>query len=166
MLMINVACSSSSGERQPARFGFGRAAGRAQIAAWDIDVRPDGKGLPPGSGDVSAGNAVYQAKCAVCHGKTGMEGPNIPLVGDSAKTIGNYWPYASTVFDYIRRAMPANAPGSLTNEEVYSLTAFLLHANKIIEGNTIINAQTLPKVVMPAQKRFVPDDRKGGPEVK
>lgn len=82
------------------------------------------------------------------------------------KTIGNYWPYATTVFDYIRRAMPFSQPGSLTNEEVYHLTAYLLNANEIIDEKTVINAQTLPKIVMPARDLFVPDDRKGGPEIK
>ena len=82
------------------------------------------------------------------------------------KTIGNYWPYATTVFDYVRRAMPFNAPGSLTNEEVYHLTAYLLNANEIIDEKYVINAQTLPKVIMPAQKLYVPDDRKGGAEIK
>ncbi len=161
----------------PARFNFGKPATLQEIALLDIDVRPDGQGLPGGSGTVPAGKAIYAVKCAACHGKTGVEGPNNRLVSvtDSAttsaesskeKTIGNYWPYATTLFDYIRRAMPFNAPGSLTNEEVYALTAFLLHANKIIPPAANMNAETLPKVIMPAQKFFVPDDRKGGPEVR
>ena len=83
-----------------------------------------------------------------------------------ANVIGNYWPYATTVFDYIRRAMPFSQPGSLTNDEVYALTAYLLVANRVLDGKTVLNAQTLPKVIMPAQKLFVPDDRKGGPEVR
>ncbi|RDC64254.1 c-type cytochrome [Adhaeribacter pallidiroseus] len=161
----------------PVSFGFGKPATAQEIALLDIDVRPDGKGLPGGSGTVLAGKAVYAVKCAACHGKTGVEGPNNRLVSvaenetagaetSKEKTIGNYWPYATTLFDYIRRAMPFNAPGSLTNEEVYALTAFLLNANKIIPSEASINAETLPKVVMPAQKLFVPDDRKGGPEVR
>ncbi|QNF33342.1 cytochrome c [Adhaeribacter swui] len=161
----------------PSTFGFGKPATPQEIALLDIDVRPDGKGLPSGSGTVLAGKAVYAVKCAACHGKTGVEGPNNRLVSvaeneaagtesNKEKTIGNYWPYATTLFDYIRRAMPFNAPGSLTNEEVYALTAFLLNANKIIPAEASINAETLPKVVMPAQKLFVPDDRKGGPEIR
>jgi len=161
----------------PASFGFGKPATPQEIALLDIDVRPDGKGLPQGSGTVLAGKAIYAAKCAACHGKTGVEGPNNRLVSiteneaagtenSKEKTIGNYWPYATTLFDYIRRAMPFNAPGSLTNEEVYALTAFLLNANKIIPAEATINAETLPKVVMPAQKLFIPDDRQGGPEVR
>ncbi|QMU29702.1 c-type cytochrome [Adhaeribacter radiodurans] len=161
----------------PASFNFGKPATSQEIALLDIDVRPDGKGLPQGSGTVLAGKAIYAVKCAACHGKTGIEGPNNRLVSvtdseiagaesSKEKTIGNYWPYATTLFDYIRRAMPFNAPGSLTNEEVYALTAFLLNANKIIPPEAKMNAITLPKVVMPAQKLFVPDDRRGGSEVR
>lgn len=153
----------------PTRFGFGRPATAAEITAWDIDISPDGTGLPAGTGTVKTGRSIYAAKCAVCHGLKG-EGPQNRLVATSftanEKAIGNYWPYATTIFDYIRRTMPYNAPGSLTNEEVYSLTAFLLQANKIIDSTAVINAKTLPKVVMPAHKLFVPDDRKGGREVK
>jgi cytochrome c len=164
---------------KPATFGWGRVATAQEIAAWDIDVRPDGMGLPAGSGNAWTGKAIYAAKCAACHGKTGIEGPYNRLVtvsngkklpakegATAEKTIGNYWPYATTVFDYIRRAMPFNEPGSLSDEEVYSLTAFLLQANQLIDSSAVMNAETLPKVVMPAQKLFVPDDRQGGPEVR
>lgn len=157
----------------PTSFGFGRKATQAEIDRLDIDVRPDGKGLPAGSGIVSKGKAIFETKCVACHGVGGIGGVNGSLVTNKnpldkkkEKTIGNYWPYATTVFDYVRRAMPFNAPGSLTNEEVYHLTAYLLNANEIIDDKTVINAQTLPKIVMPAQKLFVPDDRKGGPEIK
>ncbi|WP_313989704.1 cytochrome c [Xanthocytophaga flavus] len=153
----------------PESFSLGHVATEAEIQAWDIDVRPDGKGLPAGSGNFVDGQRLYAAKCAVCHGKTGKEGPNNQLVGGAdvkEKTIGNYWPYSTTLFDYIRRAMPFNQPGSLSDKEVYSLTAFLLAANRIIDSTTVINAETLPKIQMPAQKYFVPDDRKGGAEVR
>lgn len=158
----------------PSSFGFGRKATQDEIDKWDIDVRPDGKGLPAGSGISAKGKLIFDAKCVACHGAGGIGGPNGSLVTTATdtkekrpeKTIGNYWPYATTVFDYIRRAMPFNAPGSLTNEEVYNLTAYLLTANKIIDEKAVIDAKSLPKVVMPAQKLFVPDDRKGGPEVK
>jgi S-disulfanyl-L-cysteine oxidoreductase SoxD len=155
----------------PTRFGIGRAATAAEIAAWDISIRPDGRGLPPGSGNTRMGGQVYAAKCAACHGKTGKEGPFARLVGPmgdttKAKTIGNYWPYATTIFDYTRRAMPYNAPGSLTATEVYGLTAWLLAANRIIDSNEVMDARRLPAVVMPAKKFFVPDDRRGGPEIR
>ena len=155
----------------PKSFGFGRAASSEEIAEIDIDVRPDGHGLPSGSGSAAKGRTIYSTKCASCHGKNGTEGPYSILVGAmgdtiKAKTIGNYWPYATTLFDYVRRAMPYNMPGSLSNNEVYDLTAFLLYKNKIIDSATIINAVSLPKVKMPAQTLFVNDDRGGGAEVR
>ena len=156
----------------PARFGFGKPATPAEIEAIDIDVRPDGTGLPAGRGTVAEGSAIYTSKCASCHGKTGKEGPNDVLVGREPRTgfpfaqdpklphtIGNYWPYATTVFDYVRRAMPPTAPGSLTNDEVFALTAFLLHANELIEADAVMDGTTLPKVQMPARKYFTPDRR-------
>lgn len=159
----------------PAKFGFGRAATKTEVDAWDIDVRPDGKGLPPGQGSASKGHAIYVQKCVACHGdasgaQAGAKLLGPVLIGDTViktklKTIGNYWPYATTLFDYIRRAMPYPEPGSLTNTEVYSLTAYLLKANHVT-ADTLQNAKTLPKVLMPAKKLFVFDDRKGGAEVK
>jgi len=155
----------------PSSFGIGRPATPAELAALDISIRPDGKGLPSGSGNAMTGKVIYAAKCAACHGRTGTEGPYMQLVSkinDSsrAKTIGNYWPYATTIFDYTRRAMPFNAPGSLSDNEVYSLTAFLLAANHIIDSQTVITAKNLADIKMPARPRFVPDDRKGGPEIR
>ena len=163
----------------PARFAFGRRATPGEIAAWDVDVRPDGTGLPPGSGTASQGAALYARKCAACHGKTGIEGPFDRLVGREpresfpfgrdpslVKTIGNYWPYATTLYDYMNRAMPLDAPGSLKPDEVYALVAFLLWRNDVIASSTEMNAQTLPRVVMPAHDRFVADNRRGGPEVR
>lgn len=156
-----------------ARFGYGTPATAQQIARLDIDIRPDGVGLPAGSGTAATGSVIFAAACSACHGAGGTGGPNGALVTTTpepgkqpVKTIGNYWPYATTVFDYIRRAMPFNAPGSLTDNEVYALTAYLLTANKILDEKTVLNAQTLPNVVMPGHKLFVPDDRKGGPEVR
>lgn len=160
-------------QQPPARFGFGRAATPTEVAALDDDVRPDGAGLPDGSGTPSEGAALFATRCASCHGRTGKEGPNDVLVGAEPTqgfpfandpriphTIGNYWPYATTVFDYIRRAMPPTAPGSLSDAEVYSLTAFLLHANNLIAADAVINRRTLPTVVMPARSHFVVDQRK------
>lgn len=168
----------------PARFGVGRAASDAQVAAWDIDVGPDGKGLPQGSGSVAQGAAVFAAKCAACHGPAGEGQVGAPPAGAAAapklvgrdpregfpfgqdpklvKTVGNYWPYATTVFDYVRRTMPLTAPGSLTNNEVYAVVAFLLAQNEVIERTAVMNSTTLPAVRMPARDKFVVDDRKGG----
>ena len=170
--------SGGSGDG-PATFSFGQDATPAQIAALDIDVRPDGTGAPPGSGSVEEGGRVFAAKCAVCHGPTGTEGPNDVLVGRDPRegfpfgatrgfrrTVGNYWPYATTLFDYINRTMPMTAPGSLTADEVYATAAYILYLNEIIPEDAVLNAQTLPAVMMPARDRFVPDNRTGGPEIR
>ncbi|HEY7462476.1 MAG TPA: cytochrome c [Gemmatimonadota bacterium] len=166
-------------ESLPARFDVGKTASPEQIAALDIDARPDGRGLPPGQGTVARGAQVFQAKCARCHGPTGTEGPNDVLVGREprqgflfgqytslTRTIGNYWPYATTLYDFIHRAMPLDAPGSLAPDEVYSVVAFLLYRNEIVPEDAVIDATTLPAVRMPARDRFVPDNRRGGPEVR
>ena len=158
--------------KEPATFGIGRAATPAEIAALDIDIGPDGVGLPPGRAVSADGAPIYAARCASCHGKTGKEGPNDLLVGRlpgdafpfakdprAPKTIGSYWPYATTVFDYIRRAMPPDAPGSLKDNEVYGLVAYLLALNDLIPADAIVDASSLPKVAMPARNHFVPDAR-------
>ena len=171
----------------PKRYDIGTPVTPQQIAALDIDVRPDGAGLPPGSGTAREGAAVYAQKCAACHGANGEGATADVLVGAEPKdtapfgpeyerwrngradvpfTIGNYWPYATTIFDYVRRAMPAAAPGTLTADETYALTAWLLARNGIIAEDAAMNAETVPRVRMPARSRFVRDDRKGGPEVR
>ena len=164
--------SPAAPAKPPATFGIGRPATPAEIAALDIDVGPDGVGLPPGRGTSADGAPIYAARCASCHGKTGKEGPNDVLVGRlpgdafpfakdprAPKTIGSYWPYATTVFDYIRRAMPPDKPGSLRDEEVYGLVAYLLSLNELIAPDAVVDAASLPKVKMPAHDRFVPDTR-------
>jgi S-disulfanyl-L-cysteine oxidoreductase SoxD len=163
------------GDALPPRFGYGRAASAAEIAALDIDVAPDGAGLPPGRGTVAQGRTIYVAQCAACHGAQGegVRGVGDRLVGtepiDSTgwnRTLGNYWPYATTVFDYIRRAMPFDRPGTLTDEQVYALTAYLLHLNEIVPADAIMDARTLPQVIMPARDRFRLDDREVGTRVR
>jgi cytochrome c len=161
------------------RFDLGRPATRAEIRAWDTDVTPDGTGLPAGRGTAREGARLYAVQCAACHGPKG-EGaafdklvdatrrPDFPFGRDPdlTKTIGNYWPYATTLYDYIQRAMPQYAPSTLTPDETYSLTAYLLYLNGIIAEQTEMNARTLPKVAMPARDRFVRDNRRGGPEIR
>jgi cytochrome c len=142
---------------------LGRQAGPDEVASWEIDIQPDGKGLPPGGGTATEGRVVYDAKCAPCHGKKGTEGPADPLVGGigtlaskkPVKTVGSYWPYATTLFDYVRRAMPYNAPKSLSNDEVYAVSAYLLFLNGIIEPGARMDAKTLPQVRMPNRDGFV-----------
>jgi S-disulfanyl-L-cysteine oxidoreductase SoxD len=159
LLAVGAWAAGGPGYRGP--FGIGRVPSEAEIKARDIAVGPDGEGLPPGRGTVSAGEQVYQAKCMACHGPTGTEGPMDKLVGETlpVKTIGSFWPYATTVFDYIRRAQPFNQPGSLTDDEVYAVTAWLLFRNQIIAADQVIDRETLPHVWMPNRSGFVPDPR-------
>jgi S-disulfanyl-L-cysteine oxidoreductase SoxD len=164
-LVVGVACASLAF----AAHDIGTPMTAADIAAWNIDVAPDGRGLPPGSGDVAMGAQVFASKCAACHGAAGQGGLGDPLVGGrgtltSAKpkrTVGSYWPYATTLFDYINRAMPYNAPKSLSADEVYAVCAFLLNQNGIVPGDARLDAQSLPKVKMPNRDGFVGDPRPG-----
>jgi cytochrome c len=142
---------------------LGQPLTHADLAAWELHAYPDGKGLPPGSGTMAQGAPIYAQKCAHCHGEQGKGAISAALVGappiksiDAPKTIANFWPYATTVFDYIRRAMPWTEPRSLTNDEVYALTAYILALNKIIGEHEVMNAQTLPKVKMPNRDGFIP----------
>jgi S-disulfanyl-L-cysteine oxidoreductase SoxD len=148
--------------------GIGRAATPEEIRAVDIDVMPDGHGLPPGRGTVAEGAATYAAKCQSCHGAKGQGGSFDRLVGrdPNVKTIGNYWPYATTIYDYTARSMPFQQPGSLTPNEVYGLVAYLLNLNEIVPEDAVMDQTSLPKVVMPGRDKFVRDNRTGGPVVK
>jgi cytochrome c len=138
----------------------------------DIDVSPSGAGLPPGSGTVQQGRQVFAAKCAACHGQGGIEGPADRLAGGHGtlktskplKTVGSYWPYATTLYDYIYRAMPFNAPQSLTPDEVYSVVAWILYRNEIIPEDVVMDAKTLPAAQMPNRNGFVPDPRPDVPK--
>ena len=141
---------------------LGKPVSPSDLAAWDIFVMPDGTGLPPGSGTPAQGAPIFKQKCAACHGENGEGGIAGPLVGgpphaslDGGKTIANFYPYATTIFDYVRRAMPYTQPRSLTDQEVYALTAYILSENKLIGEGDEMNAATLPKVQMPNRGNFV-----------
>jgi S-disulfanyl-L-cysteine oxidoreductase SoxD len=141
---------------------LGKPITQADLAEWDINVFPDGTNLPPGSGKAADGAKIYAEKCVACHGESGQGGVAARLIGgppkatlDGGKTIANYWPYATTVFDFIRRSMPWTQPRSLTDQEVYALTAYILAANKLIGEGDEMNATTLPKVLMPNRGNFV-----------
>jgi S-disulfanyl-L-cysteine oxidoreductase SoxD len=146
--------------------GLGQAATAPEIAAWNLTVFPDGRGLPDGRGTARDGEAIYAGKCASCHGAKGQGGSAEELAGarhgltdpHPDKTIGNYWPYATTVFDFVRRSMPLDAPGSLSNDQLYAVTAYLLHLNGLIDEKTEINAASLPQVAMPNRNGFIAID--------
>jgi mono/diheme cytochrome c family protein len=151
---------------------LGRPISPADIAAWDIDIEPDGAGLPAGSGTAAKGASVFEEQCSACHGEGGKGAmtttsgaPAAPPVvsdvkrkgiDDTTLSIANYWPYATTLFDYIRRSMPWTTPRSLTDDQVYALTAYILAQNKLIDAKQVIDAQTLPKVEMPNRNGFIP----------
>ena len=148
--------------------GIGRAPTAEEIRAWDIDIAPDGAGLPQGSGSVEQGKALFAQRCAACHGAAGEGSTADMLVGgvgslaakSAKRTIGSYWPYSTTIFDYVRRAMPFDKPGSLTADEIYALSAWLLHANGIVVADAVMDAQTLPAVRMPNRDGFIEADTK------
>src|SRR4249920_1266839 len=160
MILALAAYAPSMAQETP---NLGRPATPAEIAGWDISIPPDGAGLPAGSGTPEQGAVVYAQKCQSCHGEKGAGKPNDQLVGGQGtltskspvRTIGSYWPYATTVFDYVRRAMPYTESQSLSNEEVYAVTAYLLHLNGIIGAQDVLNAQTLSQVKMPNRDNFI-----------
>jgi len=144
---------------------LGRPATPEEITLWDISIGPEGAGLPPGSGTPQQGELVYAAKCLPCHGEKGAGKPNDQLVGglgtltgdqNPVKTVGSFWPYATTLFDYVRRAMPFDAPKSLSNDEVYAVCAYILQLNGVIEQSAVMSSQTLARVQMPNHDGFVP----------
>jgi cytochrome c len=172
----------ASSDPVPGRFGYGRQATADEIKRIDIEVGPDGVGLPPGGGTAADGAPIFAAKCAGCHGPAGQGTPvAMSLVGRNAgdafdfaaaqdkertKTVGNYWPYATTLYDYIHRAMPFDKPGTLSPDEIYSVVAFILSKNGIVGDTARLDAKTLPAVRMPARDRFVPDDREKSTRVR
>jgi S-disulfanyl-L-cysteine oxidoreductase SoxD len=152
---------------QGAVYGLGRAAADADIRKYDVFIPPSGANLPPGSGTAEKGKAIYAAQCARCHGATGREGPEEPLVGGIGslttakpqKTVGSYWPYATTLWDYVNRAMPFDRPGMLPPDDVYAVTAYVLQLNGIVSAADVLDANSLPKIKMPNRDGFVPDAR-------
>lgn len=155
-----VAGATLSGSQQ---FGLGRPPRPDEIKAIDIDVLPDGRGLPPGSGTAEAGRAIYARQCAACHGVSGKEGPDHVLAGGQGslttprplKTVGSFWPYATSLWDYVNRAMPYDRPGTLSAAEVYAVTAYVLHLNGIVAERDVLSQTTLPRVRMPNRDGFV-----------
>ncbi len=167
LMALLVAMSMVSSMSRAERLGLGQPLPETQLARWNIDVDAQGHGLPPGRGSVAQGQRVYAQTCAACHGDKGQGNPADTLVGGRGslatakplKTIGSFWPYATTVFDFINRAMPYNAPKSLSADEVYAVTAYLLHLNGIVTADTVLDAASLPQVRMPNRDGFIADTR-------
>ncbi|MBK5293206.1 MAG: cytochrome c [Acidobacteriia bacterium] len=161
-------------QAQTGKYGAGRPPTPQEVKALDISVPPSGEGLPEGSGTAVEGKEVYARRCQRCHGAEGKGGDEVALVGGSGtlntpkplKTVGSYWPYATTLFDYIHRAMPFKDPGSLTSNHVYAVTAYILQLNGIIRANEKMSAESLPKVKMPNRDGFIPDARPDTGKVK
>ena len=164
------------GQGYPNKFDFGQPASEPEVAAVAIAIGPDGKGLPPGKGDYATGKQVYETACAACHGANLLGVANLPNMPSGAQlrliggrgtltsqkpilTVESYWPHATTLFDYVRRAMPFQAPGSLSNDEVYAVAAYILVEAKILDKAAVLDARSLPKVQMPNRDGFIPDPR-------
>jgi len=167
--LLLVLAAPAWAQEKPRNYGIGHAATPAEIAGWDIDVRPDGQGAPPGHGSVKAGEQVYMDKCAGCHGEFGesagrwpalAQGKGTLATNDPVKTVGSYFPYVSVVFDYIRRAMPFGDSESLTNDELYAVTAYVLNLSDIVDDKFVLSKETWNQVKMPNRNGFYDDDRK------
>lgn len=175
LLGIGLAFTITVASAEAGKFGLGRQATQEEVKAWDIDVRPDGQGLPKGKGKVSDGEKIYAEQCASCHGDFGEGVDRWPvLVGgndtlssdDPVKTIGSYWPYASTVFDYIRRAMPFGNAQSLSADDTYAITAYLLYMNEIVDDEKfVLSDKNFSSIKMPNEKNFIQDSRPDTPLV-
>jgi cytochrome c len=176
LALTAVMVVAANAQGYPNTFAFGQPAAPSEIAAIDIAIPADGRGLPAGKGDYLTGKQVYDRACAACHGENLQGVANIPdmpsgaalrLIGGRGTltqrrpvlTVESYWPYATTLFDYVRRAMPFNAPGSLTADEIYAVSAFILAEAKIIDKSMVLDAATLPNVQMPNRNGFIPDPR-------
>lgn len=168
-LLFALAAPALAQSGKPRNYGIGHAATNEQIAGWDIDVRPDGQGAPPGRGSVKEGEKVYMERCAACHGEFGESAGRWPQLAqgkgtlathDPVKTVGSYFPYVSSVFDYVRRSMPFGDAQSLSTDELYAVVAFVLNLNDIVDDNFVLSKETWDKVKMPNQGGFFDDDRK------
>ena len=167
-LLLSLIAVPAFAQGKPRHYGIGQPATSEQIAGWDLDVRPDGQGAPPGQGSVKTGEKIYLEKCAACHGEFGESAGRWPQLAqgkgtlassDPVKTVGSYYPYLSSVFDYIRRAMPFGDAQSLTNDELYAVTAYVLNLNDIVDDAFVLSRQTWKQVKMPNQAGFFDDDR-------
>ena len=174
-VLVSFAAMSAPTLAKSGKFNLGRQALPAEIAAWDIDVRPDGQGLPKGQGKISDGENIYNEQCAACHGDFGegkdrwpvLVGGKDTLAGDDpVKTLGSYWPYASTIFDYVRRAMPFGNAQSLSANDTYALTAYLLYMNEIVDDEDfVLSDKNFAKIRLPNEKNFIKDVRPDTPLV-
>ena len=168
VLALGGSAYAQSKPEAPRNYGIGHVASPEQLAGWDIDVRPDGQGAPPGRGSVKDGEKVYMEKCAACHGEFGESAGRWPQIAqgkgtlashDPVKTVGSYYPYLSSVVDYIRRAMPFGDAESLTNDELYAVVAYVLNLNDVVEDNFVLSKETWTQVKMPNSGGFFDDDR-------
>jgi S-disulfanyl-L-cysteine oxidoreductase SoxD len=165
LAVVALAAATHAQAQNP--YGIGRVATPAEIAGWNIDIDRDGNNLPAGRGSVSRGHEVFDQQCAACHGAKGEGGVGDRLVGGQGtlatpkpvRTVGSYWPYAPTLFDYIRRAMPQNAPQSLSNDDVYAVSAYILYLNGLLAADSTLDAKTLRAITMPNRSMFVSDPR-------
>ena len=165
---VVLACGPTLGIAQVSNYKLGRPATEAEIRQRDISIAPDGTGLPSGQGSVEGGRILYKSLCANCHGDRGQGGGDYPALAggqgtlkdkEPVLTVGSYWPYSTTVWDYTHRAMPYQRPGSLTPDETYAVTAFILYINGIIDGKTVLDKSSLPRIRMPNRDGFLPDPR-------
>jgi S-disulfanyl-L-cysteine oxidoreductase SoxD len=167
IIALVAAAVASPAVAQLPTYGVGRPPTPEEVRAWELTIPPDGQGLPPGNGSVALGKTVFAERCAACHGETGEDANFSRLVGGQGTlvtdkpvaTVGSFWQYATTLWSYIRRTQPFDQPGSLTTDQVYAVTAYLLHLNGIIGAQEVMDAETLPRVKMPNRDGFIPDPR-------
>jgi cytochrome c5 len=168
LVLVGVVYGDAQAADRTGYYGYGAHATEAEIAGWDIDVRPDGKGLPPGSGSVEDGEMLYEDKCAECHGSFGEGVGRFPVLAGGegsltdqrpSKTVGSFWAHTSTLWDYIHRTMPFTQPESLSDDEVYSLTAYVLYLNDLVEDDFVLSKENFTSIVLPNKPNFIPDSR-------